>query len=191
MRTGRTGAWPACSRPPNCGSMPVSRTSTTAIPGDWRRPAWRLWPVATGSARHTTCASPAPPAAARPGSPAAGQPSLPPGAVGALPAPARPVRAAAHAHGDGSWPRLMNRLLKMDLLILDDWGLQKITGPAAGPDGGHRGPARSAIDPHRQPATHRALARLHRGHPCHSRCYSTVRTASSCVASRCASSPSS
>ena len=31
------------------------------------------------------------------------------------------------AHGDGSWPRLMNRLLKMDLLILDDWGLQKIT----------------------------------------------------------------
>ena len=31
------------------------------------------------------------------------------------------------AHGDGSWPRLMNRLLKMDLLIIDDWGLQKIT----------------------------------------------------------------
>jgi len=27
------------------------------------------------------------------------------------------------AHGDGSWARLMNRLLKMDLLILDDWGL--------------------------------------------------------------------
>ncbi|HHJ20805.1 MAG TPA: AAA family ATPase [Gammaproteobacteria bacterium] len=31
------------------------------------------------------------------------------------------------SHGDGSYPRLMNRLLKMDLLILDDWGLQKIT----------------------------------------------------------------
>ncbi|MCG5549603.1 ATP-binding protein, partial [Halorhodospira halochloris] len=31
------------------------------------------------------------------------------------------------AHGDGSYPRLMNRLLKMDLLILDDWGLQKMT----------------------------------------------------------------
>lgn len=31
------------------------------------------------------------------------------------------------AHGDGSYPRLMNRLLKMDLLILDDWGIQKIT----------------------------------------------------------------
>lgn len=31
------------------------------------------------------------------------------------------------AHGDGSYPRLMNRLLKTELLILDDWGIQKIT----------------------------------------------------------------
>ena len=31
------------------------------------------------------------------------------------------------SHGDGSYPRLMNRLLKMELLILDDWGIQKIT----------------------------------------------------------------
>ena len=31
------------------------------------------------------------------------------------------------AHGDGSYPRLMNQLLKMDLLILDDRGIQKIT----------------------------------------------------------------
>lgn len=31
------------------------------------------------------------------------------------------------AHGDGTYPRLMNQLLKMDLLILDDWGIQKIT----------------------------------------------------------------
>ncbi|WP_419621725.1 IS21-like element helper ATPase IstB, partial [Thiolapillus sp.] len=31
------------------------------------------------------------------------------------------------AHGDGSYPRLLNQLLKMDLLILDDWGIQKIT----------------------------------------------------------------
>jgi DNA replication protein DnaC len=30
------------------------------------------------------------------------------------------------AHGDGSYPRLMNQLAKTDLLILDDWGLQKI-----------------------------------------------------------------
>jgi len=31
------------------------------------------------------------------------------------------------AHGNGSYPRLMKQLLKMDLLILDDWGIQKIT----------------------------------------------------------------
>ena len=31
------------------------------------------------------------------------------------------------AHGDGSYPRLMNQLLKIDLLILDDWGIQKMT----------------------------------------------------------------
>jgi len=31
------------------------------------------------------------------------------------------------AHGDGSYPKLMNRLLKTDLLILDDWGIQKIS----------------------------------------------------------------
>jgi DNA replication protein DnaC len=30
------------------------------------------------------------------------------------------------AHGDGSYPRLMNQLANTDLLILDDWGLQKI-----------------------------------------------------------------
>lgn len=31
------------------------------------------------------------------------------------------------AHGDGSYTRLMNQLAKIDLLILDDWGIQKIT----------------------------------------------------------------
>jgi DNA replication protein DnaC len=31
------------------------------------------------------------------------------------------------AHGDGSYPRLMNQLAKTDLLLLDDWGIQKIT----------------------------------------------------------------
>jgi len=33
------------------------------------------------------------------------------------------------AHGDGSYARLMGQLLKTDLLILDDWGMQKITAP--------------------------------------------------------------
>ena len=30
------------------------------------------------------------------------------------------------AHGDGSYARLMNQLAKADLLILDDWGIQKM-----------------------------------------------------------------
>ena len=30
------------------------------------------------------------------------------------------------AHGDGSYPRLMNQLAKAELIILDDWGIQKI-----------------------------------------------------------------
>ncbi len=33
------------------------------------------------------------------------------------------------AHGDGSWPRLMRTLAKTQLLILDDWGIQKMTPP--------------------------------------------------------------
>ena len=56
------------------------------------------------------------------------------------------------AHGDGSWPRLMDQLLKMDLLILDDWGLQKITAAQL--------ESRSAIDPHRQPALYIGEATL-------------------------------
>ncbi len=30
------------------------------------------------------------------------------------------------AHGDGSYPRLMNQLARIDLLILDDWAIQKM-----------------------------------------------------------------
>nr|VFK33602.1 MAG: DNA replication protein DnaC [Candidatus Kentron sp. MB]VFK36067.1 MAG: DNA replication protein DnaC [Candidatus Kentron sp. MB]VFK77629.1 MAG: DNA replication protein DnaC [Candidatus Kentron sp. MB] len=33
------------------------------------------------------------------------------------------------AHGDGSYPKLMAQLAKFQLLILDDWGIQKITAP--------------------------------------------------------------
>ena len=33
------------------------------------------------------------------------------------------------AHGDGSYTRLMNQLAKTDLLILDDWAIQKLTTP--------------------------------------------------------------
>ena len=92
-----------------------------------------------------------------------GQPGLPPGTVGALPASADPVRAAAH--------RPRRRIVPTpDEPAAEDGPAdpRRLGHPedhrrsAAGPDGGHRGPARSAIDPDRQPATHRALARLHR-----------------------------
>jgi len=36
------------------------------------------------------------------------------------------------AHGDGSYPRLMRTLAKTQLLILDDWGIQKMTPPQRG-----------------------------------------------------------
>jgi DNA replication protein DnaC len=36
------------------------------------------------------------------------------------------------AHGDGSFPRLAAQLAKVDLIVLDDWGVQKITGPERG-----------------------------------------------------------
>lgn len=32
------------------------------------------------------------------------------------------------AHGDGTYARTMNQLLKTDLLILDDWGMQSLSG---------------------------------------------------------------
>jgi len=32
------------------------------------------------------------------------------------------------AHGDGRFPRLFRSLVKCDLLILDDWGLDRLTG---------------------------------------------------------------
>lgn len=33
------------------------------------------------------------------------------------------------AHGDGAYPRFMNQLAKTELVILDDWGIQKMTTP--------------------------------------------------------------
>ena len=33
------------------------------------------------------------------------------------------------AHGDGTYSRLMNQLLRVELLIIDDWGLQPMTAP--------------------------------------------------------------
>lgn len=39
----------------------------------------------------------------------------------------RLLKALGIAHGDGSYARLMNQLAKTDLLMLDDWGIQKLT----------------------------------------------------------------
>ena len=33
------------------------------------------------------------------------------------------------AHGDGTYSRLMNQLLRVELLVIDDWGLQPMTAP--------------------------------------------------------------
>ena len=96
-------------------------------PRDWTKARMAALARATGSARRTTCASPAPPAAARPGSPARWATSPPgPGSVRYCACPPCSSSCASPT-AIGSWPRLMNRLLKMELLILDDWGLQKIT----------------------------------------------------------------
>lgn len=41
----------------------------------------------------------------------------------------RLIKALGIAHGDGSYARLMSQLAKTNLLILDDWGIQKLTAP--------------------------------------------------------------
>jgi DNA replication protein DnaC len=33
------------------------------------------------------------------------------------------------AHGDGSYPRIAAQLARIDLIVLDDWGAQKLSGP--------------------------------------------------------------
>ena len=67
------------------------------------------------------------------------------------------------AHGDGRFARLFRTLVKADLLILDDWGPERLYGQsAARPDGDRRGPLRPRLDTHHQPAADRHLARGHR-----------------------------
>ena len=34
-----------------------------------------------------------------------------------------------HAYGDGRYPNLMRKLARTDVLVLDDWGLNKLTAP--------------------------------------------------------------
>jgi len=44
------------------------------------------------------------------------------------------------AHGDGRFARLFRTLTKADLLILDDWGPDRLSATAARPHGDRRGP---------------------------------------------------
>ena len=62
--------------------------------------------------------------------PTTGQPGLSPGPICPLfPCPS-PIRVTLRvAHADGSYSRFMNQLAKTELLILDDWGIQKIAIP--------------------------------------------------------------
>ena len=41
----------------------------------------------------------------------------------------RPFEALALARGDGRYGRLLKTLARVDLLILDDWGLSVLTAP--------------------------------------------------------------
>ena len=34
-----------------------------------------------------------------------------------------------YAHGDGRYPKVMRKLARTDVIILDDWGLSKLTAP--------------------------------------------------------------
>jgi DNA replication protein DnaC len=64
------------------------------------------------------------------------------------------------AHGDGRFPRLFRTLVKADLLILDDWGPDRLTAnQAARSDGDRRGPLWQRLDAHHQPTPARHLAR--------------------------------
>ena len=72
-----------------------------------------------------------------------------------------PALPRAHvARGDGSYTRVLARLAKTDLLVIDDWGLAPLTGrraarPARGPRGSHR----ARLDPHHQSGPGQGLAR--------------------------------
>ena len=67
------------------------------------------------------------------------------------------------AHGDGRFARLFRTLTKADLLILDDWGPDRLSvQPAARPHGDRRGPLWRRLDADHQPVAGRCLARGHR-----------------------------
>jgi hypothetical protein len=56
------------------------------------------------------------------------------------------------AHGDGRFARLFRMLVRVDLLVLDDWGPDRLSGqPAARSDGDRRGSSRARLLADHQP----------------------------------------
>ena len=121
--TGRTGAWPACSRRPGSASPPVRRTSITNHPAPWTGPPCAPWPGASGSARQNVLID---------GPTGAGKTFI---ACALANAAARQgfssrcyrvsrlIQEPAVAKTDGSYPRLLSHLARIHLLVPDDWGL--------------------------------------------------------------------
>ena len=130
-RTARTAASPATSRPPGCAATRSSRTSTCGPPRARPRhgPGARRGPLGRGPpqrARHRAHRRGQDVPRLRPR--ARGHPARPHRALPARAAPARRARprpgrrAAAAAHG--AWARV-------DVLVLDDLGLQPVPSPRA------------------------------------------------------------
>ncbi|MGY4501311.1 DNA replication protein DnaC [Bradyrhizobium sp. GM24.11] len=69
----------------------------------------------------------------------------------------------ALARGDGRHPRLLRALGRVDLLILDDWGLEPLDAARPPrPPGDPRGPLRPPLHHRHQPASRRSMARADR-----------------------------
>ena len=86
------------------------------------------WAPAGGSLSISISSSPVPPESARPGSPAHWHKKpVVKGTRSSICACPDSCRKLAIAKGDGRYPKLLATLAKTEVLILDDWGLAKLT----------------------------------------------------------------
>ena len=118
-------------------------------------------PPAIGSTGTRTCSSSARPGSAKAGSPArsATRPAATTARCSIIACRGCSMRSAL-ARGDGRHARLLKSLARVELLILDDWGLRHPDRRAAArPAGDPRRPARPRLDHRHQPAPGRTLAR--------------------------------
>ena len=58
-----------------------------------------------------------------------GQQGLPRRLHRTVPSPLALFDELGYAHGDGRYPKVMRKLARTDVIILDDWGLSKLTAP--------------------------------------------------------------